>query len=307
MSMGGGDLGVGHQAVIFDPQRRDHPLDRTVLFQIVVHPEPVVQPLIPVHMVDPPPVALDQKAFGRPHGIMVQAHPVIAIGLQGRPPAIAKHGARQGHARPVEPMHLVPQIGDQPFRPMHAQLLVDIDIAKQRLEAPGLMRLADNLGRAAVELLQQERILIVMHLGIAEQPPRQADHIGMAHRLVKRAQSAIADLDVDELIHIHADAPAAVLHDRFALGGLQGGMLWLELAAGHEGVDAMLHKPLFLQQVQHRIGAIRAIIGVDQEILHPDRAMVSQPFQNEGAFVLHRGDNRRAPRIRGSLWRGFQL
>ena len=74
------DPGVGQQAVIFGLQRRDHPPDRAILIGVEIHPEPIVQPLIAVDMVHPATVAFDQKAFGRPHGIMVQRDQIIAIG-----------------------------------------------------------------------------------------------------------------------------------------------------------------------------------------------------------------------------------
>jgi cell division protein ZapA len=67
MLMRGADVGVGHQPVEFGLQHRNAGLDAAVLDHVVVHAEPVVQPLVAVHVVHPAPVAFDQKAFGRPH------------------------------------------------------------------------------------------------------------------------------------------------------------------------------------------------------------------------------------------------
>ena len=69
----------------------------------------------------------------------------------------------------------------------------------------------------------------------------------------------------------------------------------------------MLHDALGLQQVQHRIGAVGAVIGVDEEIVKPDGAVIGDPFQNERAFILHRRhDDPAAATIADGLWLHFR-
>ena len=43
-----------------------------------------------------------------------------------------------------------------------------------------------------------------------------------------------------------------------------------------------------LQTVQHEVGAIGAIVGEDQKVGHPCRAVMGQPFQKEARLVLDR-------------------
>lgn len=50
----------------------------------------------------------------------------------------------------------------------------------------------------------------------------------------------------------------------------------------------MLHKALGLQQIKHRVGAVTAVIGVDQKIGKADRPMIGESFQNIGPLIFHR-------------------
>ena len=169
------------------------------------------------------------------------------------------------------------------------------------------MRLAHKFRRAAGELFGDEAVLIVVGVAIAEEPPGERDHVRLTHRGVKRAKRAVADLDVDEFIHVHADRPTAVLHDPFALGRLKGRVLGLDVGQAAERVVAVLDDPAGLKRVQQRVGAVGAIVGIDEEIVHPDGAVIGDPFKDEGAFVLHRGDDAGPPgmgRPRRGLARG---
>ena len=198
-------------------------------------------------------------------------------------------------------MDLVPQIGLQPLWPVNPQLAVNADVAKQRLEAPGLMRFAGQFGGTAVELLQDETILIGPDIVIAKQPPGQRDHVGIGDRREQVGQAAGTHLDIDEFIDIHADRPARALDHRFRLCRLQRRVLRFHVHAA-ERIVAVLDQPLGLQQVQHRVGAIAAIVGIDQEIIDPDGAVIGQPFQHERPFVLHGGDDGDTPAGRRCLW-----
>jgi hypothetical protein len=54
----------------------------------------------------------------------------------------------------------------------------------------------------------------------------------------------------------------------------------------------MLHDPARGQGIKHPVGAIGAIIRVEQEIGHTYHAVKGNPFQQEWAFVLDAGDSR---------------
>ena len=71
-------------------------------------------------------------------------------------------------------------------------------------------------------------------------------------------------------------------------------MLWFQ-PGGLERVVAVLHHAFGLQQVQHGVGAVGAVVGVDQEVIDPDGAVIGQPLQDERALVLHRGHDCGAP------------
>ena len=102
----------------------------------MVHPKPIVYPLIAIDVVHPSTIPFHEKTFSRPYRIMVQADPIIAICFKCGAPAIAKHLTRQSFARPVKPFYLIPQIGDQALGPMDAQLFVNI---KERLKNSPLL------------------------------------------------------------------------------------------------------------------------------------------------------------------------
>ena len=84
-------------------------------------------------------------------------------------------------------------------------------------------------------------------------------------------------------------------------------MLGLDVGQAPERVVAVLDDPAGLKRVQQRVGAVGAIVRIDEEIVHPDGAVIGDPFKDEGAFVLHRGDDAGPPgmgRPRRGLARG---
>jgi hypothetical protein len=56
-------------------------------------------------------------------------------------------------------------------------------------------------------------------------------------------------------------------------------------------------QPQRLQTVEHRIGAVRAVIRQDQEIGETGGLVVGQPFQQEGRLVPDREDGENAHRL----------
>ena len=63
--LAGGDLGIGHEARHLVAHCGQHALNRPVFLGIIVHPKPIGQALITVHMVHPATIAFHQKALGR--------------------------------------------------------------------------------------------------------------------------------------------------------------------------------------------------------------------------------------------------
>ena len=52
------------------------PRDGSVLDRVVVHSKPIGEPLVSGRVIDAAPVALDQKAFGRADGVVIERHKV---------------------------------------------------------------------------------------------------------------------------------------------------------------------------------------------------------------------------------------
>ena len=261
-------------------------LDRLFDLGVVVHAKPVGKALITVDVVHPSAVAFHQEAFGRAHSIVVQLHQIIAVGVDRRAPPVTIHIAWQWLTGPVDPVDLFPQLRFQPLGAMHAELLEDADILEQRLETPCLMWLAGVFGRTALELFGYGRRLERVHIGVAKQAPCHRDHICIFGCGKKRIKRAVAAFDIHEFIHVDAGHPSGVLNDLFLLGGLKCCVLRLEI---HflKGIVAVLNDAFFLQQVQHRVGPIGAIVGIDNKVVKPDRPMKSEPFKDKGAFVFH--------------------
>ena len=53
----------------------------------------------------------------------------------------------------------------------------------------------------------------------------------------------------------------------------------------------MLHHAFGLQQIKHIIGAVAAIIGIDQKVINSNGLVIGNPFKDERAFVFHRCHN----------------
>ena len=65
-------------------------------------------------------------------------------------------------------------------------------------------------------------------------------------------------------------------------------------AGGDGGVRQMGDKPHRVQPVEQAVAAVGAVVGEDDDVGHADGAVPGQPFQDEGAFVLHAGHDQRA-------------
>ncbi len=83
--------------------------------------------------------------------------------------------------------------------------------------------------------------------------------------------------DGHELIRIKHQYPIGLAHDGLSLGMFQGGGVRFDTFPDH--VFAVMAKAQFLQPFQHGIGAVAAIVGVDEDIGEADSQMMREPFQ----------------------------
>lgn len=143
------------------------------------------------------------------------------------------------------------------------------------------MRLARHLGRAEGELRHHRAILVAVDVGIAEQPPGHRDRVGAPGHGKQRGQRAVAGRDGDEPVDIHADDPARLADRGLVLCCLQRGMLGLQ-PGGAVGVRPVLHQSLAVKTRQQPVGAVCAIVGVDQNVVDADGAVMGQPLRLTG-------------------------
>ena len=128
---------------------------------------------------------------------------------------------------------------------------------------------------------------------MTEQPPCHRDIGGLRHPVKEIVQRAVAAAHVDEFVHIDMDDPLGIADQRFLQRLVQRGLLGgIALPAV---VVAMLQQSHLLHPVQDLGGAIGAVVGIDQEIVDPNGAMIGDPFRDIGGLVLHAADDH-APR-----------
>jgi hypothetical protein len=108
----------------------------------------------------------------------------------------------------------------------------------------------------------------------------------MGHGGNEVRQTAIADLDVDEFIAVQNDHPVGVENREILLRRAQG--LWLRLFVGGGGVVAAQDGRADLAQtVEHRVGPVAAVVGVDNDPVDADDVLKRDPLQQGGRLVAH--------------------
>ena len=226
---------------------------------------------------------------------MVQLHQLVVVLRVVGVDALRGQKAGDIAPRPVEPARRCG--GGGVARAVHAKLAPRAVIAEQRLEQLRPPRPVQGPGRGAGEDLGHRAVFIGAHAVIAEQPPGQRDGAGVGQGAQERRQAAVTHMDVHEFIDIGEQHPVGHLHQRVAVGGVQGGPLRAlvrAVAVMRAGVADMGDQPHRLQPVEHQIGAVAAVVGKHQNVGEADGAVMGQPFQQEGRLVLHRCDQQRA-------------
>ena len=103
----------------------------------------------------------------------------------------------------------------------------------------------------------------------------------------------IADVDVQEFVHIRNPDPVGLLNHCVMARILQRLHL---IASPLRGVGKVPNNARLRQRIEHPIRAVGAIVGVEQEIRYAEQPVKGDPFNQERAFVLdasHRGDTHR--------------
>ena len=282
-------FGIPEQPRHLGPHARDVALDRHVRIAVPVHPHPVAQPDGPIHVQRPPALPLDQKRLGRPQRVMVQLDEVVADIRPIRPPPLVVILRRHHLARPVIPAQRLLARLDGFRRTVARQLLIGPHGPRHRLETPIRMRLRAIARGGMVELVDHQPILHPLHPVMAEQPPRHGNIRRPRHMRQKVGQGAIAHANVDELVHVDMRDPLRLPQHILLQRQVQRVLLrGLPLPVV---IAAMLDDAHLLQPLQDRIRPVRTVVGIDQEIPHPDLAVIGDPFDDIGRLVPHAADD----------------
>ena len=124
---------------------------------------------------------------------------------------------------------------------------------------------------------------------MAEEAPRHRDIRGLGGGGEEVFEPAVAGADVDEFVHIDMRDPFRLADERFLQRLVQ--RVLLGGVAFPIVVVAVLENAHVLQAPQNGIGAVAAIIGVDQEVIEAHGAVIGDPFDDIGRFVFHAGDD----------------
>ena len=270
------------QPVQFRLHPRQIALDGAVAMAVPVQPDPAFQ-TGPLRVLGHR-CAAEQEVVQRPQRVAVELDQIVAHRLDVRPPSAPGAIGGDIHARPVDPGDFLGEILLQVAGAMRAQRLVGADVGTQRLETPGGEGFRQVGRRASVELRKRRRVLERLMPGGAEQPPchRDVRHL-LRQPLQQAVQRAVAGADVHEFSGFQAGDPVGLedrrmAHDVLERAGLRGDAL--RRLEGHMGHDAH-----FLQPVEHPVGAVRAVVAEDQEMIEADGAVMGDPFQQIGALV----------------------
>ena len=251
----------------------------------MIHTEPIRDPLSPVDVINPAAIALHKVTLCTPNRVMVQRNEIISPGLRRHPPPIAPFPWRHGSAISTNPPDAV--VIYQAFRTVHAQAPEQPVIFEHCLEAPGLVRPRAILRRAMLELMYHRNVLKGFQVAIAEQSPRHGNHIRIVRGVKQIRQAALADVDVNILIHIHGGAPRGTPHGCFTFRRAKGRVL-RDMPGRAVGVISSFQNAFGRQSVQQFVRPVNAVVGVDKKPIHADNPMMRDPIKDIRPFVFHR-------------------
>ena len=103
-------------------------------------------------------------------------------------------------------------------------------------------------------------------------------------------ERAVACPDVQEFVGVDGQEPVGVEQGAVFLGQRQG--MGLGFLARRHRVRAVSAEAHGVQPVEHRVGAVAAVVGIDPDGIEADQPVIGEPFQKAGAFVLHHGEDR---------------
>ena len=140
----------------------------------------------------------------------------------------------------------------------------------------------------------------ILNSAAAEQFPRKRRRIkGCACDLFQFChqgrQGGIGQPDVEIFVNINAQRPSGGLEGRLLADPAQH--LVLRASAGTHFVVHMHSDTQFRQPLRNRIGAVIAVIGIDQKLVNAEALIIGDPIKHIGAFVFHcRVDKKRITR-----------
>jgi len=265
-----------------------------------VHGVEIFAPLIDMDMVGAPAVALDQKAVAAANGIVVQPRMGVGEPLPGAPADLVSVDDNTAGIAPGDVGIGIFRVGGAArvhLGPVHPHAMKRAVVAKQGLD-PGATEIGISLfGCAGEELFDDRRVLVLTPTGISEQFPADRNRIGRPAG-VDQVGQGLARADVEEFIRVRADDPIGRLVAFMPGGQPQRGPLGRQhgpLAADSAVVVVdMGGKAQLLQAEGDGVGAVGAVVGVNQEIIIADGAVIRDPFQHERRLVLHRRDDEKA-------------
>ena len=199
---------------------------------------------------------------------------------------------RQGAARTVEPALGWQAGGVGVARAVNAKAAIAAIVAKERLEKRRPPGPAHDGGGGAGELFGDRPVGIVAQPGIAEKPPCQRDRRRLRQRGQKGRQRAVARVDIDVFVDVEDQHPIGGLAQRVLARQLQRRPLRpLRMRPVIADMGQPAHR---LHPVQHRVGAIGAVVRQHEGVGEPHRPVVGEPVDEKGAFVLDRQHGKEA-------------
>ena len=127
-------------------------------------------------------------------------------------------------------------------------------------------------------------VFVVHYSRIAEIAPGQRDRRGVRKGFDQCGQGAVAHMHSDEFVDVEGHQPFCPLHRVRLAGQFQSAELDAPFAKGRRVADVG-QPPQRLQPVQHKVGAIVAVVRHDNEIRDADAAVPGQPIQQKRRLV----------------------
>lgn len=280
---------VLHEPVELCLQAGDIAFDRDIAAARPIHPYPVMEADGSVQVQRPAPLALYQERFRRAQGVVIELQQIIADCFPGTSPPVPRNFAGHVMARSIDPSDLVAQSVVQFVGAVTANFRIGTDVLEHRLETPDRVWLGAIIRRAGVKLVDDELIRQSCDPVMTEHPPGHCDVRGIRHRLQKVLNGSIARADVDELIDVDVNDPRRIADQRFLQGPVQ--RMVLRAVAFPGVVGAVLDDSHLLKAVEYLRRPVCAAVRVNQKVVHTDRAMICDPFQDIRGFVFYAADN----------------